>query len=425
MGASARGYRFPGGLRAVMLSSVHLPSRRLSLILAACFLALATGGLAALPTLSAPASLRQGEPLLVRPSGLRPLSGCRVELRSPSGALVDSTGLFEWGQAPALAAAATGGGQTPATPSGAAAPAPPAASAPAQAPHLYGALFAIDMTAEPGTYRVVVTGFEGFQGGQAGVEPAGALPAGQASAGPASAGMSQGGQAAAIPVVPAIVAAAPGLAFTLEYRFTVQKRDFFSEDIPLDPVNTAIRTAPDPRKEAEAKALYALLDQVDPGAVWLDEAFRFPVDAMRRTAGFGDRRRYVYAKGGTDTSVHAGIDIGVPRGTPVMACGAGRVVFAGDRIVTGKTIIIEHLPGLYSLYMHLDAIKVAQGGLVARGGLIGLSGSTGLSTGPHLHWELRLRGRAVDPDYWVTSPLVDKGQAISKMEGLMKGGDFY
>jgi murein DD-endopeptidase MepM/ murein hydrolase activator NlpD len=378
-----------------MLPSVHLHSRRLSRILAASFLALATGGLAALPVLSAPASLRQGEPLLVRLSDPRSLSGCRVELRSPSGALVDSTGLFEWGQTPALA------------------------------PHLYGALFAIDMAAEPGTYRVVVTGFEGSQGGKAGVEPAGAPPSSQASAGPASAGMSQGGQAAAIPVVPAIVAAAPGLAFTLEYRFAVQKRDFFSEDIPLDPVNTAIRTAPDPRKEAEAKALYALLDQVDSGAVWLDEAFRFPVDAMRRTAGFGDRRRYVYAKGGTDTSVHAGIDIGVPRGTPVMACGAGRVVFAGDRIVTGKTIIIEHLPGLYSLYMHLDAIKVVQGGLVARGGLIGLSGSTGLSTGPHLHWELRLRGRAVDPDYWVTSPLVDKGQAISKMEGLMKGGDFY
>jgi len=266
------------------------------------------------------------------------------------------------------------------------------------------------MAAEPGIYRVTVTGFEASQGGRAGVEPAGAQPAG-----PAPPGSPQGGQATAVAVLPAIVAAAPGLAFSLEYRLAVQKRDFFSEDIPLDPANTAIRTAPDPRKEAEARALYALLDQVDTEAVWLDGAFRFPVDATRRTAGFGDRRRYVYAKGGTDTSVHAGVDIGVPRGTPVMACGAGRVVFAGDRIVTGKTIIIEHLPGLYSLYMHLDAIKVAQGELVGRGGLIGLSGSTGLSTGPHLHWELRLRGRAVDPDYWVTSPLVDKEQAISKM----------
>lgn len=243
------------------------------------------------------------------------------------------------------------------------------------------------MAAEPGIYRVVVTGFES----------------------------AKEGQETAIPAMSAIVAAAPGLAFSLEYRFIVQKRDFFSEDIPLDPANTAIRTAPDPRKEAEAKALYALLDQVDAEEIWLDDAFRFPVDATRRTAGFGDRRRYVYAKGGTDTGVHAGIDIGVPRGTPVMACGAGRIVFVGDRIVTGKTIIIEHLPGLYSLYMHLDSIKALQGQLVARGGLIGLSGSTGLSTGPHLHWELRLRGRAVDPEYWVSSPLVDKGQPIGKM----------
>ena len=404
-----------------MLSLVHLPSRPLPRVLATCLLFLAAGGLAALPILSAPTSLRQGEPLLVTLVDPRSLSGCQVELRSPSGALVDSAGLFEWGQTPAPVMAAAGGGQTPAAPP----PAMPAASAapastPAPAPHLYGALFAIDMTAEPGTYRIVVTGFEAAQGGQAGVEPASSP-----SDGAALAAAAQGGQATAIPVVPAIVAAGPGLAFSLEYRFTVQKRDFFSEDIPLDPANTAIRTAPDPRKEAEAKALYALLGQVDGRAVWLDEAFRFPVDAMRRTAGFGDRRRYIYAKGGADMSVHAGIDIGVPRGTPVMACGAGRVVFAGDRIVTGKTIIIEHLPGLYSLYMHLDTIRVAQGELVARGGLIGLSGSTGLSTGPHLHWELRLRGRAVDPDYWVSSPLVDKGQAISKMEGLMKGGDFY
>ena len=388
-----------------MLSSVHIQSSRLFRALLACLLALASGGLAALPTLSAPATLRQGEPLLVRLADPRPLSGCRVELRSPSGALVDSTGLFEWGQSPALSMAGAEGGQTPE-----ARPAPAIGGQTPSGPHLYGALFAIDMAAEPGIYRVTVTGFEASQGGRAGVEPAGAQPAG-----PAPPGSPQGGQATAVAVLPAIVAAAPGLAFSLEYRLAVQKRDFLSEDIPLDPANTAIRTAPDPRKEAEARALYALLDQVDTEAVWLDGAFRFPVDATRRTAGFGDRRRYVYAKGGTDTSVHAGVDIGVPRGTPVMACGAGRVVFAGDRIVTGKTIIIEHLPGLYSLYMHLDGIKVAQGELVGRGGLIGLSGSTGLSTGPHLHWELRLRGRAVDPDYWVTSPLVDKEQAISKM----------
>lgn len=364
---------FPPDALPVMLSPVRTHPRNLAAALVACFLALSPAGLAALPTVSAPASLRQGEPLLVRLSDPRALSGCRVELRSPAGALVDSTGLFEW----------------PRTPDGSAA-----------VPHRYGALFAIDMAAGPGVYRVVVTGFEGSQGRQAAVEPA-AAP--------------QGAEATAIPVVPAIVAAAPGLAFSLEYRFTVEKRDFFSEDIALDPANTAIRTAPDPRKDAEAKALYALLDQVDAEAVWLDESFRFPVDATRRTAGFGDRRRYVYAKGGTDTSVHAGIDIGVPRGTPVMACGAGRVVFTGDRVVTGKTIIIEHLPGLYSLYMHLDAIKAVQGELVARGGLIGLSGSTGLSTGPHLHWELRLRGRAVDPDYWVTSPLVDKERSIGKI----------
>jgi murein DD-endopeptidase MepM/ murein hydrolase activator NlpD len=92
----------------------------------------------------------------------------------------------------------------------------------------------------------------------------------------------------------------------------------------------------------------------------------------------------------------------------VLACAPGRVVFAGDRIVTGNTIVLEHLPSLFSIYMHLSAISVAEGDLLAAGELLGRVGSTGLSTGPHLHWELRVGPQSVNPEYWLSRPILDK-----------------
>ena len=74
---------------------------------------------------------------------------------------------------------------------------------------------------------------------------------------------------------------------------------------------------------------------------------------------------------------------------------------AENRITTGYSIVIEHLPGLYSLYYHLSEMKVQEGDYVKQGQLIGKSGSTGLATGPHLHWEIRLNGTAVRPEFFV------------------------
>ncbi|MDE5614344.1 MAG: M23 family metallopeptidase, partial [Treponemataceae bacterium] len=65
------------------------------------------------------------------------------------------------------------------------------------------------------------------------------------------------------------------------------------------------------------------------------------------------------------------------------------------------SICIEPLPGLYSLYYHLDKLLVETGQMVTQGDLIGLSGATGLATGPHLHWEIRLNTEAVSPDFFV------------------------
>ena len=76
---------------------------------------------------------------------------------------------------------------------------------------------------------------------------------------------------------------------------------------------------------------------------------------------------------------------------------------AENRISTGWSIVIEHLPGLYSLYYHLSEMEVKEGDFVKQGQLIGKSGSTGLATGPHLHWEMRLNGEAVRPEFFISN----------------------
>jgi hypothetical protein len=178
----------------------------------------------------------------------------------------------------------------------------------------------------------------------------------------------------------------------------VMGRRYISEDIRLSPSLTSVRADPDPIKDAQAKRYHELLARVDPSAVYLDAPFIKPLASNRRTSFFGDRRRFLYSTGVTATSMHAGVDYGVPIGTPLQAAGRGRVVMAEDRIVTGRTVALEHLPGVYSIYMHMDDIAVQVGDIVPRGWFIGHSGVSGLATGPHLHWELRINQVPVDPE---------------------------
>jgi murein DD-endopeptidase MepM/ murein hydrolase activator NlpD len=94
---------------------------------------------------------------------------------------------------------------------------------------------------------------------------------------------------------------------------------------------------------------------------------------------------------------HAGVDLAAAAGTPVTATSGGVVRFAGTAEGYGKTIVLDHGLGIESRYGHLQQISVASGQRVERGQLIGLSGSTGRSTAPHLHYEVQVNGRAVDP----------------------------
>ncbi|MCR5724724.1 MAG: M23 family metallopeptidase [Treponema sp.] len=188
----------------------------------------------------------------------------------------------------------------------------------------------------------------------------------------------------------------------LQLPVSIAPKEFVHETIPLDGKNTAIKTDISPERQDQIKRLNAILDTKNKDAVYALEAFVPPTPATRRTSFFADRRIYAYSGGGSSTSLHYGIDYGIPTGSEVRACSGGRVVMAENRVSTGWSVCIEHLPGLYSLYYHMSRLDVATGDMVSQGALLGLSGATGLATGPHLHWEVRLNTEAVSPDFFVS-----------------------
>jgi murein DD-endopeptidase MepM/ murein hydrolase activator NlpD len=120
-----------------------------------------------------------------------------------------------------------------------------------------------------------------------------------------------------------------------------------------------------------------------------------PVSGAKMTSGFGMRRHPLlgYSK------MHTGVDFGVPHGTPIRAAGAGVVELAGRHGAYGVTVEIQHTKKYETLYAHMSklATGIRRGTRVNQGQIIGYVGSTGRSTGPHLHYEIRVGGRAVNP----------------------------
>ena len=118
----------------------------------------------------------------------------------------------------------------------------------------------------------------------------------------------------------------------------------------------------------------------------------WPADG-EKTSGFGPRVHPIFGS----VRQHNGIDLDGDTGDRVRAARSGEVILAGERGGFGNTIVIYHGLGYSTLYGHLSRIEVSVGQQVQSGDRIGAIGSTGWSTGPHLHFELRIDGRAVDP----------------------------
>lgn len=120
--------------------------------------------------------------------------------------------------------------------------------------------------------------------------------------------------------------------------------------------------------------------------------FSRPVSASM-TSGFGYRYHPILHT----RRLHAGVDFGAPSGTPIHAAAEGIVVSAQRMGGYGNVIILDHGGGYATVYGHCSRILVSSGAHVSRGQVIGRVGSTGLSTGPHLHFEVRINGRPVNP----------------------------
>jgi murein DD-endopeptidase MepM/ murein hydrolase activator NlpD len=126
----------------------------------------------------------------------------------------------------------------------------------------------------------------------------------------------------------------------------------------------------------------------------------WPITGPLRT-GYGLRNDPF---GGQSVEFHKGQDISAPTGTPINATADGVVVIARWVKGYGYGIYIDHGNGLSTRYGHLSRIDVTEGQTVKRGDHLGLVGSTGRSTGPHLHYEVRLNGEAIDPLRYLPAP---------------------
>ncbi len=119
---------------------------------------------------------------------------------------------------------------------------------------------------------------------------------------------------------------------------------------------------------------------------------------MQVTSPFGLLRAYGSAP---PSSFHDGVDFRAQEGTPVYAPAPGKVVLARELILRGKMVILDHGAGVMSGFLHLSELTVKEGQEVKRGEMVGRVGNTGLSTAPHLHWEVRVNGIAVNPLTWL------------------------
>ncbi|HEU5149118.1 MAG TPA: M23 family metallopeptidase [Iamia sp.] len=126
-----------------------------------------------------------------------------------------------------------------------------------------------------------------------------------------------------------------------------------------------------------------------PGSLW----FQSPVPCTEISSEFGQRAHPIL----NITRLHAGVDIGAATGDPVEAAADGIVLLAEPRGGYGNTVVIAHLNSLGTVYAHNSELLVQTGQQVKRGDVIARAGSTGLSTGPHVHFETRLKGVPVNP----------------------------
>ena len=200
------------------------------------------------------------------------------------------------------------------------------------------------------------------------------------------------------------------MEFTIEHRdgskdhffkkLTVGAKAFPETSLTVDP-----RMAVPPAKELdrikrESALVASVLGTVSPE--WLGTGpFVSPLPGFEPFPNFGQRRKFNQKT----ASTHSGVDISAPEGVPVQAANSGRIVLASELYYSGNTVIIDHGLGVFTFCCHFSKIRVKRGDLVKKGEIIAEVGQTGRSTGPHLHWSIRVLDSRVDPFSLAALPL--------------------
>lgn len=175
-----------------------------------------------------------------------------------------------------------------------------------------------------------------------------------------------------------------------ELFFRVENREYKAEKLKVEPKHIAL--SPKDQKRADAEQL--ILNNIyasSPETVMFESSFQPPMNTLV-TSVYGTKRVYNKEKKGQ----HLGIDYRATVGEKVPSTNAGKVVFAGDLFYTGYTVIIDHGLDIFSVYGHLSKTLVEAGQMVEKGQVIGLSGNTGRTSGPHLHWGVKVQGQYID-----------------------------
>jgi murein DD-endopeptidase MepM/ murein hydrolase activator NlpD len=175
-----------------------------------------------------------------------------------------------------------------------------------------------------------------------------------------------------------------------EIFFKVLKREYKAEKLKVNP--KTIKLAPEDQKRVDDEQL--VLNRIWASSlnrIQFKQPFLEPMSSQV-TSVYGTKRVYNKEKKGQ----HLGIDYRAAIGDKVPCTNGGKVVFAGDLFYTGFTVIIDHGLDIFSVYGHLSKTLVEAGQFVERGHVIGLSGNTGRTSGPHLHWGVKVQNQYID-----------------------------
>ena len=182
-----------------------------------------------------------------------------------------------------------------------------------------------------------------------------------------------------------------GAREVLRRDIVVEAKEFPSKKLWVKEEFAVPPKAVEERIAREAELVAAVYSRITPR--WLGRGdFILPHEG-KPFPNFGQRRIY----NDKPRSTHGGVDIAAPMGSPIRAANAGKVVLASSLYLSGRTVIIDHGLGVFSSYGHMSEILVKRGADVGKGDVLGKAGSTGRSTGPHLHWAVRIFDARVDP----------------------------